>query len=91
MTNEKPKVCDTLVACGLLKFFECPLIWAQKYLLQFLIQMWSPYLHCFMLQGEHLAFTAVEGVYFLMGLPFRETLLPTEPVVLGDGWLVVLG
>jgi hypothetical protein len=33
MTNEEPGVHDTLAACGLLKFFECPLIRAQEYLL----------------------------------------------------------
>jgi hypothetical protein len=32
----------SLAASGLLKFFECPLIQAQEYLLQFLIEMWSP-------------------------------------------------
>jgi hypothetical protein len=37
-----------LATGGLLKFFECPLIWAQEYLLQFLLQMWSLDLHCFL-------------------------------------------
>jgi len=44
-----------------------------------------------MVRGENLAFTVVEDVNFLMGLPFQGTLLPMEPVVLGDGQLVVLG
>jgi hypothetical protein len=44
-----------------------------------------------MVWGEQLTFTAVEDIYFLMGLPFRGTPLPTEPVVLADGQLVVLG
>jgi hypothetical protein len=78
---EEPGVHATLAACGLLKFFECPLIRAQEYLLQFLIQMWSPDLHCFMVRGEQIAFTAVEDIYFLTGLPFRGTPLPTEPGV----------
>jgi hypothetical protein len=43
-----------------------------------------------MVWGEQLAFTVVEDVYFLTGLPFRGTPLPTEPVVPGDGQLVVL-
>jgi hypothetical protein len=30
---EEPGVRATLATCGLLKFFECPLIWAQEYLL----------------------------------------------------------
>jgi hypothetical protein len=85
MTNEELSVRDTLATCGLLKFFECPLVWAQEYLLQFLIRMWSPDLHCFMVRGEHLAFIAVEDVYFLIGLPFRGTPLLAEPVLLGDG------
>jgi hypothetical protein len=49
---EELGVCATLAACGLLKFFEFPLIRAQEYILQFLIQMWSPDLHYFMVQGE---------------------------------------
>jgi hypothetical protein len=88
--DEEPTVWDTLAACGLLKFFECSLVRAQEYLLQFLISMWSLDLHCFMVWGEQLAFTMVEDVYFLTGLPFRGTPLPAEPVVPGDGQLVVL-
>jgi hypothetical protein len=76
-----PGVRSTLATCGLLKFFECPLIRAQEYLLQFLIQMWSPVLHCFFVQGEQIPFTAVEDIYFLTGLPFQGTPLPTEPVL----------
>jgi hypothetical protein len=79
VTNEEPMVRDTLAACGLLKFFECPLIRAQEYLLQFLIRMWSPDLHCFMVRGEQLAFTVVEDVYFLTGLPFRGTPYQRSP------------
>jgi hypothetical protein len=44
-----------------------------------------------MVQGEKLAFTGVEDVYFLTGLPFREAPLPTEPMLLGDGKLTTLG
>jgi hypothetical protein len=78
---EGPDVHTTLATCGLLKFFECPLIRAHEYLLQFLIQMWSPELHCFLVRGEKIPFTAVEDIYFLTGLPFRETPLPAEPVL----------
>jgi hypothetical protein len=88
---EEPGVRATLAACGLLKFFECPLIRAQEYLLQFLIQMWSPDLHCFMVRGEQIAFTMVEDIYFLTGLPFRGTPLPTEPVLPADVSLATLG
>jgi hypothetical protein len=91
MAIEEPGVHATLAACGLLKFFECPLIRAQEYLLQFLIRMWSLDLHCFMVRGEQLAFTAVEDVYFLTGLPFRGTPLPAEPVLPGDVQLATLG
>jgi hypothetical protein len=35
--------------------------------------------------GEQLAFTAVEDVYFLTGLPFRGMPLPAKPVLPGDG------
>jgi hypothetical protein len=42
MVEARPTVWASLAASGLLKFFECPLIRAQEYLLQFLIEMWSP-------------------------------------------------
>jgi hypothetical protein len=44
-----------------------------------------------MVWGEQLAFTAVEDVYFLTGLPFQGTPLPVEPVLPGDGQLATLG
>jgi hypothetical protein len=59
-------------------------------LLQFLISMWILELQCFIVCGEHLAFSVVEDVSFLTGFPFRGTLLPVEPVVPGGGHLVVL-
>jgi hypothetical protein len=43
--------------------------------------MWSLELHCFLVRGEQIPFTAVEDVYFLTGLPFRGTPLPVEPVL----------
>ena len=91
MAIEGPGVRATLVACGLLKFFECPLIRAQEYLLQFLLQMWSLELHYFLVRGEQIAFTAVEDVYFLTGLPFRGMPLPTEPVLSRETTLVTIG
>jgi hypothetical protein len=81
----------TLAACGLLKFFECPLIRAYKYLLQFIIQMWSPDLHYFIVQGEQIPFTAVEDMYFLTRLPFRGMPLPTELVLPRDTPLMTMG
>jgi hypothetical protein len=45
----------------------------------------------FMVQGEQLAFTVVEDVYFLTGLPFQGTPLPAEPVLPRDGQLATLG
>jgi hypothetical protein len=81
----------TLAACGLLKFFECPLIRAQEYLLQFLIRMWSLDLHCFIVRGEQIAFTVVEDVYFLIGFPFRGTPLPAKPVLSRDLALAIVG
>jgi hypothetical protein len=81
MAIEGTGVRATLATCGLLNFFECLLIQAQEYLLQFLIQMWSPELHCFLMRGEQIPFTAVEDIYFLTGLPFRGTSLPAEPML----------
>ena len=52
VAEARPAVWASLAASGLLKFFECPLIWAQEYLLQFLIEMWSPEQHCFLVRGE---------------------------------------
>jgi hypothetical protein len=66
------------------KVFECPLIWAQEYLLQFLIEMWSPEQHCFLVRGEQVTFTAVEDIYVLTGLPFRGTPLPAVPALSSD-------
>jgi hypothetical protein len=84
VANAQPVVRAALATSGLLKFFECPLIWAQEYLLQFLIEMWSPDRHCFLVRGEQIAFTAVEDIYFLTGLPFRGTSLPADPVLPRD-------
>jgi hypothetical protein len=75
MAIEEPGVRATLAACGLLKFFECPLIWVQEYLLQFLIRRWSPDLHCFIVRGEQIPFTVVEDMYFMTGLPFCTEVL----------------
>jgi hypothetical protein len=82
VAEARPAVRATLAASGLLKFFECPLIRAQEYLLQFLIEMWSPQQHCFLVRGERVAFTAEEDIYFLTGLPFRGTPLPAAPLLL---------
>jgi hypothetical protein len=53
--------------------------------------MWSPKLHCFLVRGEQIPFTAVEDVYFLTRLPFRGTLLPVEPVLPRDTTLATIG
>jgi hypothetical protein len=90
MAIEEPGIRVTLAAYGLLKFFECPLIRAQEYLLHFLIWMWSPDLHYFIVRGEQIPFTAVEDVYFLTGLPFRGTPLPAEPVLPRDTSLTTM-
>jgi hypothetical protein len=45
VANAGPTVRADLVTSGLLKFFECPLIREQEYLLQFLLHMWSLDLH----------------------------------------------
>jgi hypothetical protein len=42
------------------------------------------------MHGENFAFFDEEDVYFLNGLPFRGTLLPTEPVIVGEGQLATL-
>ena len=47
--DEESVVRGTLEACGMLKFFECSLVRAQDYLLQFLISMWSLDLQCFIM------------------------------------------
>jgi hypothetical protein len=84
VVRARPAVRASLAASGLLKFFECPLLRAQEYLLQFLIEMWSPEQHCFLVRGEQVTFTAMEDVYFLTGLPFRGTPLPADPVLPRD-------
>jgi hypothetical protein len=84
VAEARPAVWASLAASGLLKFFECPLIWAQEYLLQFLIEMLSPEQHCFLVRGEQVTFTAVEDIYFLTGLPFRGIPLPVVPALSRD-------
>jgi hypothetical protein len=42
-------------------------------------------MHLFMVWGEQLAFTAMEDIYFLTGLPFWGIPLPAEPIVPRDG------
>jgi hypothetical protein len=79
-----------LVTCGLLKFFDCSLLWAHEYLLQFVISMWSTDLQCFIVQGEQLTFSATKDVYFLTGLPFWGTALPADPLLSGDAHLANL-
>jgi hypothetical protein len=91
VANAGPEVRATLATCGLLKFFECPLIRPQEYLLQFLLQMWSSELHFSLVRGEQIPFTAVEDVYFLTGLPFQGTPLPAEPVLPRETTLVTIG
>ena len=44
-----------------------------------------------MVRGEQIAFTAVEDIYFLTGLPFRGTPLPAEPVLPVNVLLATLG
>jgi hypothetical protein len=77
--RDEPSVRGPLAAYGLLKFFDCPLIRAQEYLLQYLISMWSTELQFFIVRGEQLKFSAMEDVYFLTGLPFRGRALPVDP------------
>jgi hypothetical protein len=84
VAEARPAVQASLAANGLLNFFECPMIRAQEYLLQFLIEMWSPEQHCFLVRGEHIAFTAVEDIYFLTGLPFRGKPFPVVPMLPRD-------
>jgi hypothetical protein len=60
------------------------LIRAQEYFLQFLLEMWSPEQHCFLVRGEQIPFIAVEDIYFLTGLPFWGTPLSAEPVLPRD-------
>jgi hypothetical protein len=81
VAEARPAVRATLAASGLLKFFECPLLRAQEYLLHCLIEMWSPQQHCFFVRGERVEFTAEEDIYFLTGLPFRGTPMLVAPVM----------
>jgi hypothetical protein len=81
VAEARPAVRASLAASGLLKYFECPLLRANLYLLHFLIDMWSPRQHCFFVRGERVEFTAEEDVYFLTGLPFRGTPMLMAPVM----------
>jgi hypothetical protein len=89
--REESGIQRPLAACGLLKFFDCPLIRSQEYLLQCLISMWSTDLQCFIVRGKQLTFSAMEDVYFLTGLPFQGMALPVDPQLPGDVHLVDFG
>jgi hypothetical protein len=89
--REQPVVRRHLAACGLLKFFDCPLIWSQEFLLQFLIQMWSTDLQCFVVWGEQLMFSTAEDIYFLTGLPFWGRALAMDPHLPGEDRVETIG
>jgi hypothetical protein len=77
-----------LASCGMLKFFDYPLIRSQEYLLQCVISLWSTDMKCFIVQGKQMTFSAMEDVYFLMGLPFWGMALPVDPQLPRDVHLV---
>jgi hypothetical protein len=77
--DDEPGVRGPFSAYGLLKFFNCSLLRAQEYLLQFWISIWSTDMQCFIVRGEKMTFSAVEDVYFLTRLPFPGRALPTDP------------
>jgi hypothetical protein len=79
VVREEPGIQRLLAACRLLKLFDYPLIRSWKYLIQYLISMWSIDLQCFIVWGKQLIFSALEDVYFFTGLPFRGMALPTDP------------
>jgi hypothetical protein len=58
VAEARPAVRASLADSGLLKFFECPMIRAQEYLLHFLIEMWSTQDHYFYVRGERVDFTS---------------------------------
>jgi hypothetical protein len=79
-----------LEACGLLKFFDCPLIQSWEFLCQYMISMWITNMKCFIVRGKQLTILAMEDVYFLMGLPFLGMSLPIDPQFPEDVHLVEL-
>jgi hypothetical protein len=81
--REQPVVHRHLAAYGLLKFFDCPLIWSQEFLLQFLFVCGA--LTCSALwYGGKLTFSTTEDIYFLTGLPFWGRELVIDPHLLGE-------
>jgi hypothetical protein len=72
-------MCRHLATYGLLKLFDCLLIWSHEFLLQFLIHMWSTDLQCFVVSGEQLTLSVAKDIYFLTGLPFQGRELIIDP------------
>jgi hypothetical protein len=59
-----------LAQCGLLKFFQCPFMWAQPRLLNALVDYWHPNAEAFMLKGQSL--TPMTEGYLFSDWPLKE-------------------
>jgi len=51
LVSEDPSALTILAQCGLLKYFQCPLMRAQHRLLNALVYYWHPDAEAFMLEG----------------------------------------
>jgi hypothetical protein len=83
LVSEDPTSLVVLYQCGLLKYFQCPLMREQPRLLNALVDYWHPDAEAFMLEGQSL--TPMTGyIYFLIGLlkrgdPFNLRTFPPRP------------
>ena len=65
-----PDTMNVLRQCGLLKYFQIPLMRSETSLLQLLIRHWDPDRSQFIIDDESISFE-VEDIYFLTGLSHR--------------------
>jgi hypothetical protein len=74
LVAEDLNVMVVLMQCGLLIFFLCPFMRAQRRLLNALINYWHPDVEAFMIEGQSLVPTT-EDIYFLTSLSRRGELI----------------
>jgi hypothetical protein len=74
LVDEEPGETVSLTQYGVLKFYQCPFMWAQLMLLNALIDYWHPDAEAFMLEGHSLTLMT-EDIYFLTGLLRRGELV----------------
>ena len=69
---------DTLSHCGLLKYFQIPLMCSTKCLLDKMVRFWDLDAEFFIIQEERIEITLID-IYFLIMLPMLGVIDDTMP------------